>query len=42
MYGDYGSPLKERYSAMTMCAIYLIGLAVLPFAPETKDKPLPE
>lgn len=42
MYGDFGSPLKERYSAMTMCAIFLIGLAVLPFAPETKDQPLPE
>jgi MFS family permease len=42
LYGDFGSPLRERYSAMTMCAIFLIGLAVLPFAPETKDKPLPE
>jgi MFS family permease len=42
VYGDYGSPLMERYSAMTMCAIFLAGLAILPFAPETKDKPLPE
>ena len=24
---------------MTMCAIFLIGLAILPFAPETKGKP---
>lgn len=42
VYGQHGSPLMERYSAMTMCAIFLMGLAVLPFAPETKDKPLPE
>ncbi|MGC3957350.1 MAG: MFS transporter [Verrucomicrobiota bacterium] len=42
VYGQYGSPLMERYSAMTMCGIFLIGLAVLPFAPETKGKPLPE
>ena len=41
-YGHHGSPLMERYSAMTMCVIFLAGLAILPFAPETKDKPLPE
>lgn len=34
--------LQERYAAMTMCAIFLIALFTLPFAPETKDKPLPE
>lgn len=42
VYGSYGSPLMERYSAMTMCAIFLFGLLILPFAPETKGKPLPE
>jgi len=42
VYGNFGSPTMERYSAMTMCAIFLIGLAILPFAPETKGKPLPE
>jgi len=41
-YGQFGSPLMERYSAMTMCAIFLLGLIILPFAPETKGKPLPE
>jgi MFS family permease len=41
-YGHFGSPLMERYSAMTMCAIFLIGLATLPFAPETKGQSLPE
>jgi MFS-type transporter involved in bile tolerance (Atg22 family) len=42
VYGNYGSPLMERYSAMTMCVIFLAGLVILPFAPETKDRPLPE
>jgi MFS family permease len=41
-FGHFGSPLKERYAAMAMCSIFLIGLFTLPFAPETKDKPLPE
>jgi MFS family permease len=41
-FGQCGSPQMERYSAMTMCAIFLIGLATLPFAPETKGQPLPE
>ena len=31
-----------RYAGLCMCAVFLLGLAVLPFAPETKDQPLPE
>lgn len=31
-----------RYAGMAMCSIFLLGLAVLPFLPETKDRPLPE
>lgn len=31
-----------RDAASWMCLIYLIGIIVLPFLPETKDKPLPE
>ncbi len=31
-----------RYAGVAMCSIFLLGLAVLPFAPETKGKPLPE
>jgi MFS family permease len=31
-----------RYAGVTMCGIFLLGLFVLPFAPETKDQPLPE
>jgi MFS family permease len=41
-YGHFGSPLTERYSAMTMCVIFLAGVIILPFAPETMGKPLPE
>jgi MFS family permease len=38
----FESPLRERYAAMTMCVVFVIAMATLPFAPETKDKPLPE
>jgi MFS family permease len=38
--GDAAAPL--RYAGLTMCAIFLLGLVVLPFAPETKGQPLPE
>ncbi len=31
-----------RYSGIVMCSVFLLGLLVLPFAPETKGKPLPE
>jgi MFS family permease len=41
VFGGFASPLPLRYSAITMCAIFLLGLIVLPFAPETKGKPLP-
>jgi len=34
--------LAFRYAGIVMCAIFLLGLIVLPFAPETKGKPLPE
>jgi MFS family permease len=45
VYGGYKSTdasLPFRYAGMTMCAVFLIGLFALPFAPETKGKPLPE
>ncbi len=41
-YAKIDPALPLRYSAMTMCAIFLMGLLTLPFAPETKGKPLPE
>jgi MFS family permease len=31
-----------RMAGVIMCGIFLLGLIVLPFAPETKGKPLPE
>ncbi len=34
--------LPIRYAGVTMCSVFLIGLLALPFAPETKGKPLPE
>jgi MFS family permease len=31
-----------RFAGMAMCGILLLGVLVLPFAPETKDQPLPD
>jgi MFS family permease len=38
----YTGPDAMRYAGITMCAVFLVGLAALPFAPETKGQPLPE
>jgi MFS family permease len=40
VYKDTPEPL--RYAGITMCAVYVIGLVALPFAPETRGQPLPE
>ena len=42
VYNNHGPIMARRYAGVTMCVVFLIGLAVLPFAPETKGKPLPE
>ena len=42
VFGVYERPLPFRYAGVAMCAVFVIGLLVLPFLPETKDKPLPE
>jgi len=45
VYAGYQSvdpALPFRYAGVTMCAVFLIGLAALPFAPETRGQPLPE
>lgn len=39
---NYPEPLPWRYAGVSMCSIFILGLIVLPFAPETKGKPLPE
>jgi MFS family permease len=39
VYSGYPEPM--RYAGVTMCLIFLLGLIVLPFAPETKGQPLP-
>jgi MFS family permease len=33
---------RLRHAGLTMCIVFFVGLLALPFAPETKDKPLPE
>jgi MFS family permease len=38
----HGQAEPMRYAGVTMCAVFLLGLVVLPFAPETKGLPLPE
>lgn len=40
VYAQTDEPL--RYAGLTMCSVFLVGLLALPFAPETKDHPLPE
>ncbi len=40
VYAGYDEPM--RYAGVTMCAVFIIGLLALPFAPETRGKPLPE
>ncbi|HEY2015469.1 MAG TPA: MFS transporter [Bryobacteraceae bacterium] len=40
VFGSHPEPM--RYAGVSMCLVFLVGLAALPFAPETKGKPLPE
>jgi MFS family permease len=41
-YGETDPSLPLRYAGVTMCIALFIGLIALPFAPETKGKPLPD
>jgi MFS family permease len=40
VFRNYFEP--QRYAGIVMCSVFLVGLLALPFAPETKGKPLPE
>jgi MFS family permease len=39
---DADPNMPRRLAGVAMCGVFLIGLVVLPFAPETRGKPLPE
>jgi MFS family permease len=41
-FGGADKTLPLRYAGVIMCAVFLLGLLALPFAPETKGRPLPE
>ena len=40
VYANSDEPM--RWAGITMCSVFLLGLFVLPFVPETKGQPLPE
>jgi len=40
VFADTAEPL--RWAGVSMTAVYLLGIVILPFARETKDQPLPE
>lgn len=40
VFAETAEPL--RYAGVAMCSVFVIGLLALPFAPETRDQPLPE
>jgi len=42
VYAGYPAPMPLRLAGITLCSVFLIGLMILPFAPETKGEPLPE
>jgi MFS family permease len=40
VFADWAEPMRP--AAMVMCSVFLLGILALPFAPETKDQPLPD
>ncbi|HUP04034.1 MAG TPA: MFS transporter [Bryobacteraceae bacterium] len=40
VFAGHAEPM--RYAGVSMCLVFLVGFAALPFLPETKDQPLPE
>jgi MFS family permease len=41
VFAEHGSN-AIRYAGVTMCSAFLVGIVALPFAPETRGKPLPQ
>jgi MFS family permease len=42
VFHGHPEPMPLRYAGLTLCAVFLIGLITLPFAPETRGQGLPE
>jgi MFS family permease len=42
LFASLGHSMPLRPAAISLSLVYLLGIAVLPWAPETKDRPLPE
>ncbi|MDR1141956.1 MAG: MFS transporter, partial [Planctomycetaceae bacterium] len=46
LFADFATPqdstLPFRYAGVTMCSVFILGIIVIWFLPETKGKPLPE
>lgn len=42
LFASLGYAMPLRQAAIAISFVYLLGIAVLPWAPETKDRPLPE
>jgi MFS family permease len=42
VFGHHGTVMSWRLAGVTMCSFFVLGLAAIPFAPETKGQPLPE
>jgi len=42
LFASLGYAMPLRPAAISLAFVYLLGIAVLPWAPETKDRPLPE
>jgi hypothetical protein len=42
VFAGFPSPAPLRYAAMSMCLVFLVGIAAAAIAPETKGRPLPE
>jgi MFS family permease len=40
VFAGHAEPM--RYAGVAMCLVFVVGVAALPFAPETKGQPLPE